>query len=105
MSEEKNRIAPPVNATIPIFDFNGLRIAVIMDMVASTGFLQIIEGDNPMQIATPSVQVAKGVLVCVVPAEIAEKIRPMLREGERRYQKAIADGLVSMPIGPDLRTQ
>jgi hypothetical protein len=100
MPEEKNRIAEPVNATVDGFHLNGIPVLVIMDMRGSNGFLQIVEGDNPMVPPTPSIQINKGSMLVLLPDEVAEKVRPQLKAIERKREQGIGQGMIGVPLGP-----
>ena len=91
MTAEKNRISGPLDATIPTVGINGVPILIVADLPEG-GFLQIVSGDNPMVPATPSVQLAKGTMLAVVPVEVAQQMRPGLKELERRT--ALERGLI-----------
>lgn len=105
MADEKNMIASPVAPTVNGFVLNGIPLAVVMDMRESGGFLQIVEGANPMKHPTPSIEVRRGAMLVLLPDEVAEKVRPQLKEVERKQAMGIGEGRVGYPIGPDLTPQ
>lgn len=92
-----NRISKPTDLFIPAFSFQGLTLPVVVDLEDTGGFLQLVEGDNPLKPATPSVQLNKGVMLAIIPPENAALIRPHLREFEKQALKAIGKGMVEIP--------
>jgi hypothetical protein len=108
---EKNKIVGPLDATIPTVGINGVPILIVADLPEG-GFLQIVSGDNPMVPATPSVQLGKGTMLAVVPVEVAQHMRPGLKELERRTaleRGILGNGhggrIVNLPLNREERPQ
>jgi hypothetical protein len=87
----KNKIVGPMEPVIPSVAINGVPILIVADLPEG-GFLQIVSGANPMLPPTPSVQMAKGSMLAIVPANVAEHLRPGLQELDRRL--ALQKGLI-----------
>lgn len=92
----KNRIVGPHESMIPGIQINGVPILIVADLPEG-GFLQVVSGHNPMAQAIPGVQLADGAMLAVIPAEVAEHIRPGLRQVEKSLAKGVGPGL-----GPQL---
>jgi hypothetical protein len=88
--QTKNRIHGPLDTSAPpIMEIMGLQIAFVADCPEG-GFLQIVSGDNPVGIPTPGVQIAKGQMLALIPAEAAAQIRPLLAQAEAQARAEYA---------------
>ena len=95
----KNRITGPMEMMIPAVAIAGVPILIVADLPEG-GFLQIVSGDNPMAVPTPSVQMAKGVMLAIVPANVADQLRPGLKAVEKAMAKGVGPGTAAIP-GPN----
>ena len=66
-----------MDLAVPGFVYQGVHLEVPVDLPEG-GFLQVVVGDNPMGQAIPSRQIPKGCMVCILPANVAEHVRPGL---------------------------
>jgi len=81
------RITKPLEG-IPGFNFQGLQIDVPVDLPEG-GHLCVIVGDDPLGVPQPSVKIPNGCMVAIIPANVAEQVRPALAqviEHSRRIQ-------------------
>lgn len=85
----KNRISGPMDTMIPCVQIHGVPILIVADLPEG-GFLQVVSGSNPLLPATPSVELAKGCMLAVVPQEVAEHLRPGLQAVEKVMAKGLA---------------
>jgi len=100
----KNKIVGPMERVIPSVGINGVPILIVADLPEG-GYLQVVSGENPMSPPTPGVQMAKGTMLAVIPADVATQMRPGLKEIERRLalQKGLignGHGGLSIPLTP-----
>lgn len=63
----------------PGVQIQGIPLLIPID-VPEGGFLQVVVGENPMAIPTPSLQLDKGCMVAVIPPKVAEQLRPGLNQ-------------------------
>ncbi len=71
------RVAGPLDPRVPGFVVQGIPLLVPIDLPEG-GYLQVVVGENPMTLPTPSLQLAKGCMVAIIPAEVATLLRPNL---------------------------
>ena len=74
------RITGPLDP-IPGFEFHGLPVLVPVDLEHDAGHLCVIVGENAIGTPVPSVPLERGAMLCVIPANAAAQIRPMLKAG------------------------
>lgn len=86
------RITGPVNSGIPGFNVSGVQIDVPVDLPEG-GHLCVIVGDNPMGIPVPSIALPKGCMVGVIPAQVAEQIRPHIAAALEKLEQMNASRL------------
>jgi hypothetical protein len=90
---EKNRIMGPLDATCPAVQIQGIPLPIIADLPEG-GFLQFINGENPLGIPVPGPQLAKGCMVVVIEPAIAAQMRPALKAAEAAQMKALGQPYV-----------
>jgi hypothetical protein len=56
------------------------------------GFVQIIPGKSPIGIPVPSVQVAPGGMLVLIPDQVATRIRPTVRQLRASAVKGLVGG-------------
>lgn len=90
---EKNRLTGPLDATCPGIVIQGIPLAVIGDFPEGA-FIQVIHGENPLGQPVPGPQLAKGCMLVVIPADVANNIRPALKQAEAQAYKALGQPYV-----------
>jgi hypothetical protein len=88
MAEEKNWIQGPLDPTAKGVMINGVPYALIADLPEG-GFVQIINGDNPMGQAMPGPQITKGCMIVAISADIAAHLRAGIKQEEARQRKEL----------------
>lgn len=100
---KKNWIQGPMDPALRILPLpGGLILAIVADLPEG-GYLQLVSGMNPMVPATPSVAIAKGAMVALISAEMAEQIRAYVKQARDAQEKqaagnAVRDGNHAIPI-------
>ena len=72
-------ITGPQDPVLPVVPINDLQLAVVADLDEG-GFIQIIPGKNPLGQPVPSIQVAPGAMLVLIPNEVAAMIRPTVKQ-------------------------
>jgi len=93
---EKNKITAPNEIAVPTFVFQGVPFFILADMPQG-GFVQFINGENPMGQAVPGMAIARGCMVVAVAPEYAVHIRPQLRQLEKNKPEALRQAGVIQP--------
>jgi hypothetical protein len=89
MSDEKNRITDPMDPAIPVFNFNGLPLAVLADLLEG-GQAHFTNGLNATSLeVVPGLRLAPGTMVVAIPIEAAAQLRPALRKLESTRTDAL----------------
>lgn len=90
---EKNWIQPPLsNEVPPLLQIGPVGMFLVADLREGNGFLQIVEGDSAMAIPTPSCRLQRGQMLVVIPAEVAEQMRPELDRARAEHKRAAPGG-------------
>jgi len=86
---EKNRITDPMDPAVPVFNFNGLPLAVLADLPEG-GQAHFTNGLNANSLeVTPGLRLAPGTMVVAIPIEAAAQLRPALRNLEKTKPEAL----------------
>ena len=88
MADLKNHIVGPTDPAM-VFDFNGLPIAMVADLPEG-GFVQIVNGANPIGVPVPGPQIRPGGMLVVLPLEICTQIRPHFRKATAEQSKSLS---------------
>lgn len=95
--DEKNRVHGPIDTEMPPMVAVGPLQAFSVADCPEGGFLQIVNGENPMAQAIPGVKIPKGAMLLLTTPEAATFLRQMFAkartEQERAYAKAMTRGL------------
>lgn len=78
---------------VPGFEYGGVNFLLPADLPEG-GFLQVIVGENPMAIPTPSIAIPKGCMVALIPPHVAERLRPELKKWQERMERQRQPGPV-----------
>ncbi|HLB37495.1 MAG TPA: hypothetical protein VJL31_13065 [Gemmatimonadales bacterium] len=89
-NEEKNWVMGPLDTMGRAFNFQGLPfpLFVVADLPEG-GYVQMVNGDNPMALPVPGPQLAKGAMLVVIPAEVAQHLRKAMKEAEAQQRQGI----------------
>lgn len=92
MAEKKNWIHGPFETKAPPgMEVPGLGFGVwFVADCPEGGWLQIVNGPNPLGQPVPGVQINKGQMLALVPAEVAERIRGYLEQVEQKQRDEYA---------------
>lgn len=93
---DRNKITAPNEIAVPTFVFNGVPFFILADMPLG-GFVQFVNGENPLGQVVPGMAIAKGCMVVVVAPEYAVHIRPQLRQLEKGKAEALRQAGVIQP--------
>lgn len=94
MNDPRNRITGPAEVNCPGFHFQGIDFMVPVDLITG-GYLQVVEGENPLTPATPSVIIPPGWMLAMIPASVAQQLRPGLAQADA----AMRNPHIVMPSG------
>lgn len=75
----KNKVVGPTDIAVPCFALNGIPFPIVADLPEG-GFLQIVNGENPLGQAVPGVALPKGAMLAVITPDLAGQIRPGLKQ-------------------------
>jgi len=88
MATEKNWIQGPLEPQARVIVINGIPLILVADLPEG-GFVQVVNGENPMAQAVPGPQLLKGVILVAVPVEMAQNMRPQIRAAIAAETKAL----------------
>jgi hypothetical protein len=99
--EDKNWIQGPLDPMAKMIAINGVPLVLIGDLPEGA-FVQVVHGDNPMGPAFPGPQIAKGAMLAIIPVEIAEKLRPGIKQMEATRATGLGQPSIvgGMPVAP-----
>lgn len=87
MTEKKNRITDPNQATIDVFVFYGLALLIAADLYEGGQILFINGLDNLVGQPVPGLKIGKGAMVVVIPADMAQQIRGQQKQVQAEESK------------------
>jgi len=81
MAEDRNWLQGPLDAQAKVVTINGIAFMLVADLPEG-GFVQMVNGENPLGQAMPGPQLAKGSMVLIPPLEIATNLRAYIKQTE-----------------------
>ena len=78
----------PTEVNVPCFGFQGLVFPILADLPEG-GYLQVVEGMNPLLPATPGPQLPKGAMLALIPPDLAAHFRPHVKKVQDALPKVV----------------
>jgi hypothetical protein len=88
--DEKNRVHGPIDTSAPPMVGVGPLQAYSVADCPEGGFLQIVNGENPMAQAIPGVKIPKGAMLLLTTVEAATFLRTMFAKAKSEQERAYA---------------
>jgi hypothetical protein len=100
---DKNWIQGPLDANAKAIGFNGVPLLLVADLPEG-GFVQIINGENPIAMPTPGPQCMPGTMLLLVPVEVAAHLRQGMKQAEAEQLKQLGKpfAIGGVPVGPSV---